>query len=174
MTCAADCGRLYLISIVRSRLVDLWQNDWWVWDPVTTYWTWIGGTTTGYGASSYGTLNTPASTNIPGARSGHAMTIHPVTRVIYLFGGYGNTVSVSINGYLNDLWAWNPATTYWTWIGGTSSVNSGGVYGTKGVESASSYPGGRQNHGLVIDPRNGNFYLFGGWGYYSAGTICFY
>jgi hypothetical protein len=60
--------------------------------------------------------------------------------------------------YKNDLWKFNG--THWTWISGDSLY---GVYGTKGVASASYYPGGRVNAVSWMDS-NDNAWLFGGLG----------
>lgn len=43
----------------------------------------------------------------------------------------------------------------WTWVGGTNSLYSAGVYGTKGVASASDVPAGRGGASSWID-RSGN------------------
>ncbi len=62
----------------------------------------------------------------------------------------------------------------WTWEGGSNTVPSGavgqsGVYGTEGVAATTNSPGGRQNSVSGIDSV-GNLWLFGGFGFDSAGT----
>jgi N-acetylneuraminic acid mutarotase len=59
--------------------------------------------------------------------------------------------------------------TAWTWVGGSSSPESSGVYGTLGVAAASNVPGARGANGSWIDS-SGNFWLFGGGGLDSTGT----
>ena len=51
----------------------------------------------------------------------------------------------------------------WTWMKGDSTINSSGVYGTKGVSAASNKPGARQGSATWTDA-SGNFWLFGGRG----------
>ena len=47
-----------------------------------------------------------------------------------------------------------------------------GIYGTLGVASASNVPGGRE-YAVSWTDSNGNFWLFGGMGYDSVGTLGF-
>jgi N-acetylneuraminic acid mutarotase len=56
----------------------------------------------------------------------------------------------------------------WMWEGGANTVNASGVYGTQGAASASNVPGGRYAASSWID-LSGDFWLFGGGGYASAG-----
>ncbi len=40
-------------------------------------------------------------------------------------------------GYLNDLWAYNTYVNVWTWLGGSSGVNSpGGIVGSTGFPAS--------------------------------------
>ena len=61
----------------------------------------------------------------------------------------------------------------WIWISGSNVVDQVGVYGTKGVPSASSAPGARDAAVSWTDG-SGNLWLFGGYGYDSgsASTGC--
>jgi len=58
----------------------------------------------------------------------------------------------------------------WTWVSGDISVDQIGVYGTKGVAAATNKPGGRVASISWTDSK-GNLYLFGGFGYDSAGSL---
>jgi N-acetylneuraminic acid mutarotase len=58
----------------------------------------------------------------------------------------------------------------WTWINGSSTVGALGVYGTPGVSSASNVPGSRFGACSWTDS-NGIFWLFGGYGYASTGSL---
>jgi hypothetical protein len=61
----------------------------------------------------------------------------------------------------NDLWEYNPLTNLWTWISGSSTTQSAGVYGTQGVASVSNIPGSRASSTGWSD-NSGNFWLMGG------------
>ena len=63
--------------------------------------------------------------------------------------------------YFNDLWKY--ASNQWTWVGGSTSTDKNGVYGTQGVASLFTYPGSRALSDGRFDS-NGNFLLFGGVG----------
>lgn len=65
----------------------------------------------------------------------------------------------------NNLWKFNPTTLEWTWIKGTQSVQSYGVYGTKGVPSPLNHPGYRAACSASWVDNIGNLWLFGGQGY---------
>jgi hypothetical protein len=137
-------------------------------------WTWMGGSSTmdirsdrGYGQPGvYGTLGTPAATNIPGGRS-YASTWTDSRGNLWLFGG-GYDVNGN-NGSLNDLWEFYPSTTpattpgQWAWMGGSSTVGQSGVYGTLGTPAATNIPGGRGGPASWTDS-SGRLWLFGGGG----------
>ena len=57
----------------------------------------------------------------------------------------------------------------WTWVGGSHSIPQLGNYGTLGVAAAGNLPGSRESSSTWVD-KNGNLWLFGGLGYYFAGT----
>lgn len=58
----------------------------------------------------------------------------------------------------------------WTWVKGANTINQIGVYGTLGVSAMSNNPGGRQLPVTWTDA-SGNQWLFGGYGFDSAGTL---
>jgi hypothetical protein len=159
-------------------------NDLWEYTPSATgdtgEWTWMGGNSTvgqEYGGQSgvYGTLGTPASTNIPGGLDA-AVSWTDASGNVWVFGGYG-VDSTGTEGYLNALWRYIPGANgtagQWTWMGGSSTVGSNGgqagVYGTLGTPASAKFPGGRYSAASWIDA-SGNFWLFGGSGYDSTGT----
>ncbi len=140
-------------------------------------WTWVGGAAPSSPEGIYGSLRTPASSNHPGARSS-AMTWTDSNGNLWLFGGGGNDSTVSGEGWLNDLWEFNPTTGEWAWMAGnnvfpscTDSAPCGasGVYGAMGIPSPSNIPGGRASAVAWTD-HNGNLWLFGGDGFDSAGN----
>jgi hypothetical protein len=163
-------------------------NDLWSFDPATNEWTWVWGSNTTLCAYSYecgvqsvwGTLGVAAAGNGPGSRWG-ASTWTDNNGDLWLFGGVGsiegdwaNGVSYVTEGELNDLWMYNPSNNQWKWMSGSSTCNYGvyqggpcsnsGVYGTLGVPSAQSVPGGRYYAASWIDA-SGDLWLFGGQGH---------
>ena len=56
----------------------------------------------------------------------------------------------------------------WAWMSGGSKLQQAGVYGTKGTAGPGNTPGARQQPVTWTDS-SGNFWLFGGAGYDSAG-----
>ena len=161
-------------------------NDLWKFSPSTLEWTWMGGSnvlptcpsTNSCGPSGvYGTLATPSASNIPTGRS-DAMGWVDANGDFWLFGG--RIYIVYLNGwagYENDLWKYSPSTNEWAWMGGNSSLPSnctlndscgwGGTYGTQLTPSTSNLPGAREDSTTWTDS-NGDFWLFGGFGYDSA------
>lgn len=134
---------------------------------VVNQWAWVNGANTAGGAGAmYGTLGTPAPTNVPGGRDG-SVSWTDLSGNLWLFGGGG--YSATGFGYLNDLWEFNPSLGEWTWMGGSNAIDQKGVYGTLGLASASNIPGARQYAMSWTDP-SGNFWLFGGMGYDSTGA----
>jgi N-acetylneuraminic acid mutarotase len=167
-----------------SNAGELNLNDLWKFSPSSNQWTWMGGGSVLYPCNilfstpcpfpgTYGTLGVAASTNFPGARNA-APTWTDSSGNLWLFGGAGQDAN-NYGAWLNDLWEYNPTTTFWTWMGGSSTVpascvsggtgNCGqpGVYGSEGAATATSVPGARQTAVAWTD-QSGNFWLFGGWG----------
>jgi hypothetical protein len=127
----------------------------------TNEWTWMGGSNkASNGPPSapglYGTLGTPAAANIPGTRWG-ASAWTDSSGNFWLFGGHGVDGGGNY-GYLNDMWKFNPSTSKWTWMSGSSTVvpppqtvqdceefdcGQPGVYGTLGTPAPANVPGGR-------------------------------
>ena len=141
-------------------------------------WTWVGGNNYVNNPNAapgvYGTLGTPAASNIPGARDS-AATWTDSSGNFWLFGGGGADANGNL-GALNDLWEFQPSTLEWTWIGGSSTVPAScagsttiacgqpGVYGTLGSAAAANIPGARAGAWHWTDS-SGNFWLFGGYGF---------
>jgi N-acetylneuraminic acid mutarotase len=142
-------------------------NDLWEFNTATNQWTWVTGSNVANATGNYGVLGVAAPTNAPGAREASVGWTDSAGN-FWLFGGVGYD-SAGFNGNLNDLWEFSPSTGQWTWVSGSAVANSSGVYGTLGTESASNSPGGRFAPVAWTDA-SGNFWLFGGFGYDSAGT----
>ena len=144
-------------------------NDLWEFNPSTGLWTWVSGSSTlncvstvCSVAGSYGTLETPATGNVPGGRQdGSAWTDSQGN--LWLFGGYGADASGN-SGDLNDLWKFNTLTRTWTWMGGSEALINGesaGTYGKLGIPAAGNIPSGRYMSATWTDS-SGNYWLFGG------------
>jgi N-acetylneuraminic acid mutarotase len=147
-----------LVDSQQNRYNDLWKYS-------AGQWTWVGGSNMINQPGNYGTLGTPSATNMPGARSGSVRWTDSSGNV-WLFGGKGYD-SVGTLGDLNDLWKYSGG--QWTWMGGSNLANQKGVYGTLGTPSANNIPGGRRVAVARLDLQ-GNLWLFGGFGFDSAGS----
>jgi len=149
-------------------------NDLWRYNPSTNEWTWMSGSNYetivngGLGqVGVYGTLGTPDAGNVPGSRCG-AMNWIDSGDNLWLFGGQG--YDSSRQGFLNDLWEFNSGTNQWAWMGGSSTVNQSGIFGTLGTPVAGNTPGGREGGVNWLDS-SGNVWLFGGTGLDATGAI---
>jgi len=147
-------------------------NDFWEFNPASNQWAWMGGSNTvpcnNCGRpGAYGTLGTPAAGNIPGGRD-TAFSWTDSSGDIWLFGGDGYNDNGNAGG-LNDLWEFTPSTIQWAWMGGSSTVDQSGVYGTLGTPAAGNVPGGRAGTADWNDG-SGRFWLFGGQGYDANGN----
>jgi len=142
-------------------------NDLWMYNINAGEWIWVGGSSTANAYGVYGTLGVASPSNVPGARITGATWVD-LGGNLWLFGGEGAD-SAEDWGAMNDLWMFNPSTSTWTWEGGQNALNSKGIYGTRGVPSASNEPGGREYAMNWIDSA-GNFWLFGGDGIDANGT----
>jgi N-acetylneuraminic acid mutarotase len=141
-------------------------NDLWKFDPANLEWTWVSGANIAYQAGVYGTIGTPALANVPGARSWPLSWLGSSSKLC-IFGGIGLD-SLGNQGWLNDLWEYNPVTREWAWISGSNIGGQAGVYGTKGTAGPLNVPGGRCEALSWFDS-NGKLWLFGGAGIDSAG-----
>jgi N-acetylneuraminic acid mutarotase len=140
-------------------------NDLWKYDPTTNLWTWMSGANINNQNGTYGTLGAPAAGNVPGSRT-FAASWTDKQGNLWLFGGIGGDVNgitcmTEIVCVLNDLWEYNPATSTWTWMGGSDTADQTGVYGAQGVASSTNTPGARSNPVSWTDAQ-GNLWLFGG------------
>jgi N-acetylneuraminic acid mutarotase len=152
-------------------------NNLWEYTPSTNEWEWVGPSTSKwvgiwkgnggdldeYVPGWYGTLGVPGPYNFPGSRTG-ALTWTDKNGNLWLFGG-NNGINTDpygdLQGYFNDIWEFNPSTREWAWIGGSSTGNQTGVYGTLGTPVAENIPPARTNASSWTDS-DGNLWLFGG------------
>ena len=159
-------------------------NDFWEFNPSTSQWAWMGGSSTLNCANSpqsycnqpgvYGTLGVPAVGNIPGSRL-LSFSWADVNGNLWLFGGQGFDAN-SIWNFLNDLWEFSPATNEWTWMGGDNTLGTtpsgAGVYGTLGTPAPGNQPG-RRSGGVSWTDKRGNFWLWGGVGLDATHTVAY-
>jgi hypothetical protein len=75
-------------------------------------WGWMAGPQNVDIGGTYGTIGVPSPTVSPGARQG-AAAWSDSGGGLWLFGGYGYA-QVAAQGYLDDLWRFDPATGQWT------------------------------------------------------------
>lgn len=165
-------GNLWLFGgfagYVTNTLAGDFLNDLWEYSPSSGEWTWVSGSNTVDGQGVYGTKGVAAATNVPGARS-NLISWTDANGNLWLFGGAG-TDSTGAFVVFDDIWMFSPASGQWTWEGGTNTVNSAGVYGSKGVTAATNMPGAREISDTLWVDAAGNVWLFGGDGYDSTGT----
>ncbi len=134
-------------------------NDLWEYDATSAQWIWMGGSSTADNAGTYTT--TPATTNLPAARTGAISWVSG--GLFWLFGGAQLNSNGSLAAVFNDLWNYDPSTGVWTWVGGSSTPNAAGTYGSQGTPAVGNVPGARTGASVWVDA-NGNFWLFGGLG----------
>jgi hypothetical protein len=79
-------------------------ND--LWEYSAAEWTWVSGSSECCQPGVYGTLGTPAPTNVPGARYRASSWIDS-SGIFWLFGGTDST-SLYAAGEFNDLWKYQP------------------------------------------------------------------
>ncbi len=141
-------------------------NDLWEYVAADSAWEWVGGSNVANDAGSYGPPGT--STNLPPARTG-ATSWMDSSGVLWLFGGAQLNSNGGLAGVFDDLWSYSSGTNQWTWVGGSSALNTAGVYGSQGVPAASNMPGARWGATVWVDA-DGNFWLFGGLGLNQSGV----
>ena len=161
-------------------------NDLWEFDPASDQWTWRGGNSrlpfgqdeqAGW-PGTYGTLGLEAPSNYPGARQ-QSMAWTDQSGNLWQFGGqgYGTVNGFTGNLFFNDLWVFHLSNAEWTWMSGSNTAGTTetaqpGVYGAKGIAAKGNTPGSRRDSVTWVD-RSGNFWLFGGYGFDSAGQGAF-
>lgn len=165
-------GNLWLFGgfagYVTNVLTGDFLNDLWEYSPSSGTWTWVSGSNTVDAQGVYGTKGVAAATNVPGARS-NLMSWTDANGNLWLFGG-GGVDSTGNFVVFNDLWMFSPSAGVWTWEGGSNTTGTAGVYGTKGVASATNMPGAREISNTIWVDGAGNVWLFGGDGSDSTGT----
>jgi N-acetylneuraminic acid mutarotase len=111
-------------------------------------------------AGLYGQQGVPHSINKPGARQ-YSATWRDLSGNLWLFGGIG--YAASGEGFLNDLWKFDPVQNKWAWVNGDNAIDGTPHFGTRGVSDPANHPGGLYSATTWRD-QDGNFWLFGGFG----------
>lgn len=104
----------------------------------------------------------------PDARTG-ATTWTDSSGNLWLFGGQDGEGGNVPLGLVNDLWKFTPSSKTWTQVSGSATFDEAGSYGTPNVASSTNVPGARWGADSWVDG-SGNFWIFGGLGFDSAGT----
>lgn len=129
-------------------------------------WTWMNGSNTPNPVGSFGTKGVAAASNHPpGLYEGYEWT--DLNGNFWLFGGVDN-VSFAPSEH-NALWKFDPLTNQWTWMKGSSTSLSAGVYGVQGVPASTNEPGARGWGGVSWVDNSGDLWLFGGYGHDATG-----
>lgn len=169
VSCVDPSGNFWLFGgVPQNGLTQSIQlNDLWKYSPSSGEWTWMSGSESGNQNGVYGTLGTAASGNVPGTRA-NSVAWCDSTGNLWLFGGYGYD-SAANPGDLNDLWKYSPTSGQWTWVGGSETINSSGIFGTEGTAASGNIPSARQG-ATVWKDASGDLWLFGGLGLDSTGA----
>lgn len=129
---------------------------------VSQNWAWMKGGTATNQTGAYGAIGVPGANNTPGSRSGQAFW-KDQAGMFWIYGGEGID-GLSNNGYLNDLWRFDPSTQQWTFMKGDNIIGQTSVFGTVGSPASANKPSSRSNAAYWVDA-NGNFWMFGGYGF---------
>ena len=152
---------------VNSSGTSVLYNDLWTFNPSTSQWTNISGSTTaGSTAGVYGTMGTTAATNAPGARLGGAGWTDN-NGFLWLFGGSGYDTA-GAGGILNDMWKFDPSVKQWTWVAGSNAAGGTSVQNYGVIGTAGSYPSARAGAAAWTDTATGRLWMFGGGGFDST------
>ena len=134
------------------------MNDLWKFDPATGIWAWMSGSNQPGATAVQGALGVPDPANHPGPREGASGWADGAGQ-IWVFGG----TTPANNGYVNDLWRFDPTTQLWTWVSGTDPTGgfvAAGLYNAPGT-TQSNVPSGRA-FAMAWTDASGNLWLFGG------------
>lgn len=117
---------------------------------------------------STGDSTGPIATPAPDARTG-ATTWTDSNGDLWLFGGQDGEGGNVPLGLVNDLWEFSISSKTWTLVSGSTSFDQAGSYGTQNLASSTNVPGARWGANSWVDSA-GDFWIFGGQGFDSAGT----
>lgn len=157
------------VNTTAYSSVDLWKFN-----SSQKKWQWINGNENSFFKSytgdliNYGVLNTENKRNAPGRRI-DAMSWTDSNGNLWMYGGQ----VPQVNSYYQDLWMYNKISNNWVWKGGIKNSDFGfnrhANYGIQGVYSSTNIPGARVR-GKTWTDTQGNFYLYGGYGFDEIST----
>ncbi len=122
-------------------------------------WTWMHGSSVPNSLGNYGVMGKAAPGNDPPGLYEPANWTD-LSGKFWIFGGLNNFGPSS-----GSMWMFDPQTNNWTWMHGSSSGGTAGVYGIQGVPAAGNIPGARSFGSATWVDAAGNLWLFGGLGY---------
>ena len=136
------------------------KSDVWKYDVTLNEWVWMAGQSGSNAPPVYGTMGVSSPTNTPGGRNAYGAW-SDLSGNFWLFGG--GTIGTSFG----DLWKLDLSTLEWTWMSGSNTLGSGAVSGAQCVSDTSFYPASRSENRACWRDKCGNFWMFGGSGYYN-------
>lgn len=151
----------------ESQLPDLWEFT------PGTGWEWVSGAnTTRDQCSTYPSSGQIGDTGTPGARA-LASNWTDSSGNLWMFGGYVEDTPAGLcqtADPFNDVWEYQQSTKTWTWWGpaNSTSQDQAGVYPSSA--GGTGTPGSRYGSASAVDS-SGNFWVFGGYGTDSGGTL---
>jgi N-acetylneuraminic acid mutarotase/PKD repeat protein len=154
-------------------------HELWVYDITTNNWTWLKGNNSSqdYLVDNYANFGVKG---VASAATRPNVSYNPTGSVVdgklYLFGGrtsYQYTGCTNCyDGTYNNLWSYDPATNYWTWVEGGRNNPVTTSYPDTPVAPAIIWPGTKNNCSSNLSWTYGNsFYIFGGNNYGSNNEV---
>jgi len=155
-------------------------NKLWEYVQSSGEWGWMAGPVVAnpdFDPAVYGTQGVAAAGNTPSTRW-DVFTWADANGNLWSFGGDGYDNSGD-SGLFNQLWQFNTASNEWAWMAGpqlltcaagadNQNCGNAGVYGTLGVPASANLPGSHSRGSNWTD-KDGNLWLFGGFGYDANG-----
>jgi gliding motility-associated-like protein len=155
-------GNLWLFSGYMDFYNKL--DDMWMFSVATNTWIWMSGQDTGYVFPNYGIKGVASPSNTPGARGGYAKWVDQQGR-FWMYGGLSEEL-YALLGYsvYADMWMYDPTTTEWTWMAGSSVVSFNQIDATftQQCVPGNGSPGSCYENRCSWTDRCGRFWQFGG------------
>jgi gliding motility-associated-like protein len=158
-------GNFYIFG-GHTFTVYITRNDVWRYRPSVDKWTWMSGSNVNHDTGRYPPQKCKFYSNYyPSARFENqtAMSTGTCTKAYWTFGGFDDRDSL-----LNDLWLFDTDSMKWSWMSGDTGHNQVGIYGTRGIPSATNKPPSKGGVVTWVD-RNHNLWIFGGFTTYAPG-----